>query len=241
MYIQVVRSLGVEVSDLKTHKSNTFFEFTKRIFYRRSPLDKFVEVTPFPISALQESRKRYYTLTQLLLETESKGWVLPSGIPAAVNQFYRRVAKMRSKYCRIMEQKSIVCEVIMKIMKKSLAADLGFKTLIRYFGLSIPEDCLNEYMCLSILSNVAVEMFAENNPTELDAKDKQSGKGGKPLGLLAESLVIRFSGIDSPDCAECGFQLIYALPILQVYGKIEEEYMNLTKEVYKIDTLLGGE
>jgi len=67
LYIQVINSLGVEVSTLKTHKSKNFFEFAKRYFYMGE------EITHFPISALKEDGKRYYKLANLLLETERKG------------------------------------------------------------------------------------------------------------------------------------------------------------------------
>jgi hypothetical protein len=67
LYIDVITSLGVEVSKVKTHKSKNFFEFAKRYFYHSK------EITHFPISALKESGKRYYLLTNTLIDVESKG------------------------------------------------------------------------------------------------------------------------------------------------------------------------
>lgn len=45
--------LGVEVSVLKTHTSPHFFEFAKRLFY------KGVEISPFPISAIQNTGGKF--------------------------------------------------------------------------------------------------------------------------------------------------------------------------------------
>lgn len=66
-YLSVIKSLGLEVSALKTHTSPDFYEFAKRLIYKDQ------EVTPFPISALAESESRSYILTSLLIESENKG------------------------------------------------------------------------------------------------------------------------------------------------------------------------
>jgi len=62
-----MQTLGVEVSVLKTHESRDFFEFAKRLFYKGE------EVSPFPISALQEISNKFYLVVSLLVELESKG------------------------------------------------------------------------------------------------------------------------------------------------------------------------
>jgi hypothetical protein len=46
-------TLGVEVSELKTHQSPHFLEFAKRLFYKGQ------EVSPFPISALQQTGNKF--------------------------------------------------------------------------------------------------------------------------------------------------------------------------------------
>lgn len=66
-YLQLIYDLGVDVSKLKTHKSLTTYEFAKRWIH------KDIEITPFPLSSLKESCKRYYLLTNLLLQEEKKG------------------------------------------------------------------------------------------------------------------------------------------------------------------------
>lgn len=76
MYKDVISSLGVEFSLAKTHSSDCFFEFAKRIY-----LDN-VEITPFPISALKESGKIISMITTLLCEVADKGWCFPD-IPSS--------------------------------------------------------------------------------------------------------------------------------------------------------------
>jgi len=90
-YKEVMRVLGVEVSELKTHESCYFFEFAKRLFYKSK------EVSPFPISALQEVGNKFYLLTSLLVELEDKGWSTTISIPEAIGKFstmvlHRKVA-----------------------------------------------------------------------------------------------------------------------------------------------------
>lgn len=79
-YIRVMGILGVEVSEIKSHRSPHFFEFAKRLFY------KGVEVSPFPISALQQTANKFYLIVSVLWELERKGaWVSQCGIPEAVS------------------------------------------------------------------------------------------------------------------------------------------------------------
>jgi hypothetical protein len=67
-YIRLLTTvLGVEVSESKTHVSTTFMEFAKRLAIPGG------EVTPFPISAIGQTSKRYYLLVSLLLQEQRKG------------------------------------------------------------------------------------------------------------------------------------------------------------------------
>jgi hypothetical protein len=106
MYIRVIRSLGVEVSELKTHRSKHFFEFAKRLFIRSQ------EITPFPISSLKECSKRYYRLVNLFESQGRQGYVSQS-IPASVASFYEFVQRKPSKFRKLMFDNSSICERIM--------------------------------------------------------------------------------------------------------------------------------
>jgi protoporphyrinogen oxidase len=52
-YMDLIKSLGIEYSVAKTHRSTHFYEFAKRIFYKNK------EVSPFPFSAIKEVSKSY--------------------------------------------------------------------------------------------------------------------------------------------------------------------------------------
>jgi hypothetical protein len=93
-YIRRIISLGVEISESKTHVSEHFSEFAKRLAY------KDFEITPFPISALKESSKRYYLLVSLLLQENRKGWIQKDGIPHSIDMFYTHVKPLRRKFRR---------------------------------------------------------------------------------------------------------------------------------------------
>lgn len=79
-YAEVMGILGVEISQLKSHESPHFLEFAKRIFYKGQ------EVSPFPISALQQTANKFYLIASVLWELERKGaWISTRGIPEAVS------------------------------------------------------------------------------------------------------------------------------------------------------------
>lgn len=65
-YITVIRSLGIEISEVKTHKSYHLIEFSKRLLYKGQ------EITPFPFAGLYTGRRRYNLLTSLLVQAEKK-------------------------------------------------------------------------------------------------------------------------------------------------------------------------
>jgi hypothetical protein len=118
-------------------------------------------------------------------------------------------------------------------------------------GLITASECLNnlsrcfdyrfnftdEEQSLGIISSVSAELFADSNPENENVNSPKS----KPLGLLAEQLTIHFSGIEDPETCCLGFNLIFAFPHLNVYGKIEEMYLKLKKEAIRIDTVGNGD
>lgn len=110
LYLTRLADLGVEVSKAKTHVSNEFYEFAKRIIYKGH------EVTPFPISALKESQKRYYLLCNLLLEVDGKGWSVEESISSSIGQLYGYLG-MPSRFRKEIISKSKDCELIMKVMR----------------------------------------------------------------------------------------------------------------------------
>lgn len=140
-YIQIIKALGVEISELKTHKSDKFYEFAKRLFYRNK------EITPFPISALKESKKRYYLLVSLLLQENRKGWVGKDGIPLAIESFHTHVLPIRRKLRRKLVMWSHATELMINYISQDISASEVVNNLGRlYVPEWVPkteEDCID--------------------------------------------------------------------------------------------------
>jgi hypothetical protein len=230
-YCEVITSLGVEFSPLKTHESKFLFEFAKRLFYKGE------EITPFPISSLKESAKRYYLLVNLLDEVSRKGWMTLEGIPQAIFLFYKVVSKKNTKFSAFARDESHFCELIMKVIRGTLAADKALNTLIRHFGYKVSRDLAPEE-AKGVLENVAVETFAGSNP--FDRIDEV--KGSRPLGTLAGEIVKFLSKeLEDKEIELHARECIKCVPVLNVFDQIKEAYDNLSKEAYRIDTTGKGE
>jgi hypothetical protein len=224
LYINVIRNLGVEVSDLKTHKSTEFFEFAKRMFYKNQ------EITPFPISALKESAKRYYRLVNLLMEQEKRDYISQS-IPASVSSFYEFINIKPSKFRKEIYDKSEIVEYITKVMRDPSSGELWLNHIIQSRGYLIRK--LNYNECLSIFSNLAVELFSESNPENLD--------DSKELGQMAISLTTYLSSLEDDESVDLRFKLIDSLPQLSIYGQVEEMFLRIKNEAFTIDTVRAGD
>lgn len=233
VYLRVISELGVEVSKQKTHISSHSFEFAKRWIHKGE------EITPFPLHSLKEDGKRYYSLVNLLIEVQSKGWLLKCSIPEAIESFYTFVVKRPSRFRKGLETKVRTCECIMKIMRESVPAT-EMNNLIGQLGFKIPELRLEE--CRGILSNLAVELFALSNPENTSKEDKAKEK---PLGLLAEQYLLYLTSEEWIDSIATLVDEPYSypsyLPILACYGQVEEMYLDLKKKARRVDTIHEGE
>jgi hypothetical protein len=225
-YIEVITRLGVTFSPLKTHSSSKFIEFAKRLVLNG------VEITPFPISSLKESAKRYYLLVNLLFEQELREWVLIEGIPQAIAEFYGIVFQYPRRFRAKIQDDSHISELITKVIRGKETAGRALNTLIGYFNYPIRP--LTESEGGNILANVAVETFADSNPA--NAKGK-----GYPLGKLAEDLLIALTWSEDPSKLEHLLDVTHRVPHLAVYGLIEEAYVHVHKEAFRIDTVGQGD
>jgi len=226
LYKATMKRLGVEISSIKTHDSSRLFEFAKRLV-----LDG-TEITPFPISSLAESSKKFYLLVNLLQEESRKGWTWSNGIPLTVKSFYTTVLGLNRTYSAKIEERSFVSELTMQMIRGALPAQDGLNTIARRFCLLLPE--INPSQGISILSGTALECFVDKNPLDYNVK-------GEPLGLLAANLVIEITGSQSDLIEKAPGDFLSSIPILAVYGQFEEEFLKVAKEAYLIDTIGKGE
>lgn len=226
LYKDTMARLGVGISDIKTHESSKLYEFAKRLVLNG------IEITPFPVSSLQESGKKFYLLTNLLQEESRKGWDWSNGIPLTIKDYYLTVLGYNRSYAAVIEERAFTCDLTINMVRGALPANDGLNTIVRRFGLPLPE--INAEQGISILSGTALECFADKNPLDYNAK-------GEPLGLLATNLVIDITSKESSLVEAAPSDLIESLPVLSCYGQFEEEFLKIAKEAYLIDTIGKGQ
>jgi len=217
-YLNVLSDLGVGVARDKTHVSPNLYEFAKRIIYKDA------EISPFPISGLQEVQKANHLLCNLLITLEKKGWITKEGIPKAVSAFKQRFSHYPSRLAKKVMLETSFCESIMRIMEGAEAAD-ELNKLVGHLGLPLSPP-IQKGEAPNILENIAVDRFA-------DASEELSRPGSRPLGDLATDFVIYLTGLGDSGCS------LITNPLLQSYGLIEEMYMNLVREGVHI-AMTGG-
>jgi hypothetical protein len=213
-YLRVMESIGVEISKPKTHRSSTFAEFAKRLFYRGE------EISPFPLSALKQSARRYYQLVNLLMECEKKGWVT-TDTPLCVSGFYGFLYNRPSRNRKVIRENSIGCQAILRCMQSPSLAPQVLSDLARHWNYSLDwdyvswEEILGESLWLAFTKSL----------------DQMGRSSGAPLGDLARDLLLNLTEpTDSPERDSLRLELIYCLPVLNVYGQIEQSYVRLRKE-----------
>lgn len=227
-YIGVLRSLGIEVSPKKTHISNSFREFAKRILVND------VELTPFPISALWTTRNDPGLTLGVCVNELAKGWVLNERTPDVLSDLYRFL-KLPDRVVRIRRRVlNIAYDLLVGLQGRIVAVEALKTTLERYYP-GIEQTTIDFG---AILKHVVLSSFAKSaNP-----------KKGVALGDVAVELVCMLTDpifeeyVVSPGRAKrpwTPIDLIYAIPVLQVHGSVEEQWLEIRKEVF--DSLSRGD
>jgi len=220
LYLSRIRDLGVDVSPLKTHRSATFFEFAKRLFWNG------YEVTPFPISGLKSVDNRSYLLTSFLMETQNKGWSHVDGIPVAIDSYYSLVRHFPSRMRKKLKTQAYLVEQILLCIRGFQTATYTITSICWYLNRLRP--MTDEWGDKHLFQTSALALFTNKMPT---TKENE----GYPLGKLAEDILIFLTGGD-PKCETTSglmMEAIYSLPILNVYGQIEEKYMAIHRALHK--------
>lgn len=212
-YMKLLWSLGIEFSASKTHISPFMFEFAKRIVHKGT------EITPFPLSALWSTRNSP-SLTLNIIATEvRKGWTSPKGIPFISSELYR-IRGFNSTYVKKKFEIFHYSFHLMEYLSGRITTDLFIKQIL---GLHYPEKVEDPGMDF-LLRGFVIHSFKDSLKDSFESLDKRSDK---PLGLIAEQLVMLITGRD--DMIEDACDLIQSLPVLQVHGQVEEKYMALKK------------
>lgn len=227
-YIGVLRSLGIEVSPKKTHISNSFREFAKRILVND------MELTPFPISALWTTRNDPGLTLGVCVNELEKGWVLNERTPDVLSDLYR-LLKLPERVVRLRKRSlNIAYDLLIGLQGRIVAAEALKPTLERYYP-GIEQETIDFG---AILKHVVLSAFAKS----------ASPRKGIALGDSAIQLVCMLTDPDfeefvsSPGLAKrpwTPIDLIYAIPVLQVHGSVEEQWLEIRKEVF--DSLTRGD
>lgn len=213
MYISTMEEIGVEISIPKTHQSNHFAEFAKRLLYKGE------EISPFPLSALRTSSRRSYQLVNLCMELEKKGW-MTADVPLVVSEFYGIVNNLPSRRRKKIRHNSVGCQGILRCMQNPSLASSVLPDLARHWGCSPDfefidwEEILGEALWLSFTkslekSYLTVEVVPEMVRSILDEL--------KPSG-------------DTPDADYVKGALVYCIPLLRIYNQFGDTYISVTDD-----------
>lgn len=228
-YTSMIRSLGVEISEMKSHISPHTFEFAKRWIHKGK------EISPFPLSAIQESSSKYFYLVNILNHARSREYPIIPGVPRVVEQFHSSVLNHPSRMRKKIREKSCLTALVLQILRDPDTAKIIIPDILRYVGFDSEIQQQLGFDPIGLISSIAVECFA----------DSQEGiNEGKPLGLLAEITLIHIityeniPPIDYEVWVDLGKQCV---PWLQAHGHIEELYLEIQRKAKYIDTIGGGE
>jgi hypothetical protein len=125
----------------------------------------------------------------------------------------------------------------MKMTKKEITADDALKSITGYYFQSTSVLDVIEQTggnAEGVLSSLAVEAFADSNA-------KFTKGRGVPLGQLAEHLVMQLTSCPNEEILGSLLEGIHMIPVLYAHGLVSENYINIQKEAYRIDTVGGGD
>lgn len=150
-YREVVEDLGVEVSPVKTLISVEVGEFAKRYLYRSD------EATPFPVSSVADV-KSPALLVAVLFGEQRKGLVPRSGIPGAVQSFYRKVLRHPgAEGYGIMAGRCLASSLFLRGEMPAVEAMLAMVGLDSSYG-----ESWSEVNCRSLLNKALAQVFTES-------------------------------------------------------------------------------
>jgi hypothetical protein len=121
-------------------------------------------------------------------------------------------------------------------MKGLMSAEESISALVRC--ISHPVRQLSEEECQGILSNLAVELFADSQPSNR-VLARQKNPIGKMADSLLDSIIARVD--ENPQLRNLGHNLLDALPHIACKSGIEESYLRIMEKAKRIDTIERGE
>jgi len=225
-YCRLIRTLGIHWSKEKTHVSNYFFEFAKRLHWNNH------DMSPFPISGLWSERNRITGQIQVLDNACSKGWFSSSECIESFDELlslrgYPR--RLRTKWKTMFEKSWIVISILQK--KASALELIPFVEKIS----TVVANRLDEEKTLNVLINSIMLTFVDSSQSILDDKKYDDG-----LGQMAENFTILLTSLMSDERFLDSVNLPESIPHTHVWGVISEDYLRAQREAFIIDTIRHG-
>lgn len=216
-YKELLSDWGIDYSVPKTHVSEHGFEFAKQIRLHG------YNVSPFPLAALYERYSENITSLGIILsEVTSKSW--NSDVLHLVEEYYVNIKQWTRP--RFTAFKPIVNLVLSLVLFLQGVSDLGI-AVKQYVADSCHIDLRIEGQMLSLLGKTVAAKTLKKI-FEVSRDRIVNPKTGGSLGDLATQMVMDITSLRDGG-ADC-FDLIEAVPFLQVYGRAEEKYIKLIKQ-----------
>jgi hypothetical protein len=223
----MLKLIGVDFSQEKTHISKTTYEFAKR-FVKNG-----IELTPFPLTSLFSSKGRPEMIYSLILEEQRKGW-FPNQVALDAYCRWLEFGKFPRKFRKKSREELLPTHQMMMALQGRITEDEAIRPIVQKYYPNIEskfDEAIQEGRnpFLGMLQSICLQCFAESNEDD----------GKTSLGALALELVILSTSLDiHPDEQS---ELIQSLPILGVQGMIEDMYLRIQKSAYELDTIFKGD
>lgn len=224
-YVKLITSLGIDYAPDKGFNSDTLYEFAKRIIWRGE------EITPFPVNALWETRNNPVLALNVISQERFRGWEFPSGIPKAMSDLFERTGMPR----RYRRKRS-------DFLQKAFAISEGLR------GLITAEEALKPFLVdngtgmIEMISFFRPDFYQEVFSRCIQQSFAESVEGtkfGRPLGELAQQLVIFITSLDI--CFDEQSDLIQSIPILRIHGEIEEMYLETRRAMNPVNLFINSD
>jgi len=234
-YMETLALLGVEFSSSKTHTSPFMYEFAKRIVHSG------VELTPFPISALWTTRKQHSLMLNVVDSERGKNWCFPDGIPSTLSKLFGLLRYPRRMVWGI-EKLMFITHHVLCAMRGSESARDAVNAIVESYFPTTSKACNTraELACHAAVLVVLQSSFESIYKTD-----------GRALGDVATRLVMLITGalyesteqlIEGRDNFEIDpSALIQSVPVLGVYGQIEEKYLEMRKPLKSLSDVMDSD
>lgn len=132
----LVNQLGVQVSEKKTFRALRLCEFAKRLLFR-TVSGRYVEISPFPVSAIWNTEASAPLLISTLHGEGKKDLIARSGIPGAIENldqrlfpFYGPAFGISPKRARIRKRAARHADAVMRVVQGTMLAEDCITTIL---------------------------------------------------------------------------------------------------------------